>query len=134
MANKNAHIMGVIKRATRSEKNTGNSHCDTKLFEILARNTACEAHRHKHRNNGSRNRNHSKANFTGRVFRGFIGAFPIFIWRITFSISTITSSTRIPVTSVMPSSETRLSEKPIVSNTQKVGMIKARQQQQSALH
>ena len=39
-----------------------------------------------------------------------------------FSISTIASSTRMPVTSVMPSRLTRLSEKPISSMAQKVGI------------
>ena len=39
-----------------------------------------------------------------------------------FSISTMASSTRMPTTSVMPSRLTRLSEKPIMSIAQKVGM------------
>ncbi len=44
------------------------------------------------------------------------------MWRTMFSISTMASSTRMPVTSVMPSRLTRLSEKPIISIAQKVGM------------
>ncbi len=44
------------------------------------------------------------------------------MWRTMFSISTIASSTRIPVTSVIASRLTRLSEKPIASIAQKVGM------------
>ena len=44
------------------------------------------------------------------------------MWRTMFSISTMASSTRMPVTSVMPSRLTRLSEKPISSIAQKVGM------------
>ena len=38
---------------------------------------------------------------------------PIRMWRTMFSISTIASSTRMPVTSVMASRLTKLSEKPI---------------------
>ena len=45
------------------------------------------------------------------------------MWRTMFSISTIASSTRMPVTSVIASRLTRLSEKPIASIAQKVGMI-----------
>ena len=45
------------------------------------------------------------------------------MWRTMFSISTIASSTRMPVTSVIASRLTRFSEKPIASMTQKVGMI-----------
>ena len=48
---------------------------------------------------------------------------PMRMWRTMFSISTIASSTRMPVTSVMASRLTRLSEKPIASIAQKVGMI-----------
>ena len=40
-----------------------------------------------------------------------------------FSISTIASSTRMPVTRVIASRLTRLSEKPIASIAQKVGRI-----------
>ncbi len=45
------------------------------------------------------------------------------MWRTMFSISTMASSTRMPVTSVMASRLTRLSEKPIMCMTQKAGMI-----------
>ncbi len=45
------------------------------------------------------------------------------MWRTMFSISTIASSTRMPVTSVIASRLTRFSEKPIASIAQKVGMI-----------
>ena len=45
------------------------------------------------------------------------------MWRTMFSISTMASSTRMPVTSVIASRLTRLSEKPIASIAQKVGMI-----------
>ncbi len=45
------------------------------------------------------------------------------IWRTMFSISTMASSTRMPVTSVSASRLTRLSEKPITSTRKKVGMI-----------
>ena len=51
------------------------------------------------------------------------GDLPILMWRTMFSISTMASSTRMPTTSVMPSRLTRLSEKPIMSSAQKVGMI-----------
>ena len=50
---------------------------------------------------------------------------PIRIWRTMFSISTIASSTRMPVTSVIASRLTRLSEKPIASIAQKVGMTES---------
>ena len=40
-----------------------------------------------------------------------------------FSISTMASSTRMPVTSVIPNSETVLSEKPSSWITKKIGMI-----------
>src|SRR5208337_3050803 len=45
------------------------------------------------------------------------------MWRTMFSISTIASSTRMPVTSVIASRVTRFREKPIASIAQKVGMI-----------
>ena len=47
------------------------------------------------------------------------------MWRTMFSISTIASSTRMPVTSVIASRLTRLSEKPIASMAQKVGMTES---------
>ena len=47
------------------------------------------------------------------------------MWRTMFSISTIASSTRMPVTSVIASRLTRLSEKPIASIAQKVGMTES---------
>ena len=50
---------------------------------------------------------------------------PIRMWRTMFSISTIASSTRMPVTSVIASRLTRLSEKPIASIIQKVGMMES---------
>ena len=43
------------------------------------------------------------------------------MWRTMFSISTMASSTRMPVTRVSASRLTRLSEKPIASIAQKVG-------------
>jgi hypothetical protein len=45
------------------------------------------------------------------------------MWRMMFSISTMASSTRMPVESVMASRLTRFSEKPNMSITQKAGMI-----------
>ena len=45
------------------------------------------------------------------------------MWRTMFSISTIASSTRMPVTSVIASRLTRLSEKPMRLIAQKAGMI-----------
>ena len=45
------------------------------------------------------------------------------MWRTMFSISTMASSTRMPVTMVMASRLTRLSEKPATSSAQKAGMI-----------
>ena len=45
------------------------------------------------------------------------------IWRTIFSISTIASSTRMPVTMVMASRLTRLSEKFSALMMKKVGMI-----------
>ena len=47
------------------------------------------------------------------------------MWRTMFSISTIASSTRMPVTMVIASRLTRLSEKPIASMAQKAGMIES---------
>ena len=47
------------------------------------------------------------------------------MWRTMFSISTMASSTRMPVTSVMPSRLTRLSEKPSSSIAQKVGIAES---------
>ncbi len=45
------------------------------------------------------------------------------MWRTMFSISTMASSTRMPVTMVMASRLTRLSEKPAASSAQNAGMI-----------
>src|SRR5713226_7997684 len=45
------------------------------------------------------------------------------MWRTMFSISTMASSTRIPVDSVMARNETRLSEKPRMSIAQNAGKI-----------
>ena len=47
------------------------------------------------------------------------------MWRTMFSISTIASSTRMPVTSVIASRVTRFSEKPSASIAQKVGMTES---------
>src|SRR5262245_19033164 len=51
------------------------------------------------------------------------GDFPIRMWRTIFSISTIASSTRMPVLSVIARKLTRLSEKPSRSITQNAGKI-----------
>ncbi len=48
---------------------------------------------------------------------------PMRMWRTMFSISTIASSTRMPVTSVMASRLTKLSEKPISDISQNAGRI-----------
>ena len=48
---------------------------------------------------------------------------PIWICRTIFSISTIASSTRIPVTSVIPNRLIPFRVKPIHCMTKKVGMI-----------
>jgi hypothetical protein len=45
------------------------------------------------------------------------------MWRTMFSISTMASSTRIPVDSVIARNETRLSEKPSMSIAQNAGKI-----------
>ncbi len=45
------------------------------------------------------------------------------MWRTMFSISTMASSTRMPVTSVSASSVTRLSEKPSACMAQNAGRI-----------
>ncbi len=50
---------------------------------------------------------------------------PMRMWRTMFSISTMASSTRMPVTSVIASRLTRLSEKPIACIAQKVGMTES---------
>ena len=47
----------------------------------------------------------------------------MFMWRTMFSISTIASSTRMPVESVIARKLTRLSEKPRMSIAQKAGKI-----------
>ena len=47
------------------------------------------------------------------------------MWRTMFSISTMASSTRMPVTMVMASRLTRLSEKPMASMAQKAGMMES---------
>ncbi len=51
------------------------------------------------------------------------------MWRTMFSISTMASSTRMPVTSVIASRLTRLSEKPIALIAQKVGITDKRQRE-----
>ncbi len=51
------------------------------------------------------------------------GVLPMRMWRTMFSISTMASSTRIPVDSVMARKLTRLSEKPRRSITQNAGKI-----------
>ena len=48
---------------------------------------------------------------------------PMCMWRTMFSISTIASSTNMPVASVTASRLTRLSEKPSASSAKNVGMI-----------
>src|ERR671913_365072 len=50
------------------------------------------------------------------------GVLPMRRWRMMFSISTIASSTRMPMTSDSESSVTTLMEKPIRSMTQKAGI------------
>ena len=45
------------------------------------------------------------------------------MWRTMFSISTMASSTRMPVTMVMASRLTRLSEKPAASMAQNAGTM-----------
>ena len=45
------------------------------------------------------------------------------VWRTMFSISTMASSTRMPVTMVMASRLTRLSENPAASSAQNAGMM-----------
>ena len=47
------------------------------------------------------------------------------MWRTIFSISTIASSTRMPVTIVIASRLTRLSEKPKADIAQNVGMMES---------
>ena len=51
------------------------------------------------------------------------GRLPMRMWRTMFSISTIASSTRMPVTRVTASRLTKLSEKPIRCIAAKVGMM-----------
>ena len=50
------------------------------------------------------------------------GRFPIRMWRTMFSISTIASSTRMPVTSVIARRLTKLSENPISSMAANAGI------------
>ena len=47
------------------------------------------------------------------------------MWRTMFSISTMASSTRMPVTMVMASRLTRLSEKPAASIAQNAGTMES---------
>ena len=56
-----------------------------------------------------------EADLVGGLQRRAIGDLPMRMWRTMFSISTMASSTRMPVTMVMASRLTRLSEKPSAS-------------------
>ena len=50
------------------------------------------------------------------------GGWPLRMWRTMFWISTMASSTRMPVTRVMASRLTKLSEKPMICMAANVGM------------